>query len=679
MVNGSCTLPGNGLPMDDMLKEFVVEALDLASQVEENLLTLEKHPDDQNTINAIFRSFHTIKGGAGFMGLAPMVEACHMTENLFDGMRTGKVPVTPDAIEAALQASSFVGYQLSELQNGAAPEELSAFPPDIHALLQRALSGETAAPAPTAETPAEPEATAAEPEAPVVAADSSEEKPAAAAVAEDEIGPDWTALYNAVVPEDKQIAAEPAFAKETAAPAPTAETPAEPAATAAAPEVPVVAADSSEEKPAAAPAAQPAAAPAAKATGNWDGVERRRAAPKDDSIRIDSAKLDTLLEVAGEAAQAANQASVLLDKLRLFPFEDEAAKLINNLIETQSRASRYSTELQRATLSTRMQPVGRLFQRFPRLVRELARDLKKNVDLVIEGAETEVDRLVVDSLYDPLVHMLRNSLDHGLENAEDRKAAGKPEQGQILLKAWQEANSVMIVIADDGRGMNPEKLRNKAMEKGLIGPHDAQSDDEAYQLVFLPGFSTMEVASSVSGRGVGMDVVRTAVEQHRGTIWIDSKMGSGTKFSIRLPIELSIIPMLLVTTSDAKLGIPISLVERVVELPETFEYVSGQPVFRDQGRPLPVLSMAGALGYPLCQEQAGIVIAAPHPYILSVEKLDGTADLVIKPLSGIEVTGISGTTRSAEGELVLVISLSFLLDGARDTRGVSPASMPSLA
>lgn len=623
--------------MDDMLKEFVVEALDLASQVEENLLTLERHPDDQDTINAIFRSFHTIKGGAGFMGLAPMVEACHLTENLFDGMRTGKVPVTPDAIEASLQASSFVGYQLSELHNGAAPDELSPFPPEIEAMLQRALAGE-AAPAPAAAAAASAPSQA----EPAPGASSGETVPAA------EGEPNWHALYNAVVPDDKQV-----------------EVPA--GAAAGAPEGEGSTWDGVERR--GNPEAQATDTPATPAapTGNWDGAERRRApssAPKDDSIRIDAAKLDVLLEVAGEAAQAANQASVLLDKLRLFPFEDEAAELIDNLIETQARASRYSTELQRATLSTRMQPVGRLFQRFPRLVRELARELGKNVDLVIEGAETEVDRLVVDSLYDPLVHMLRNSLDHGVEDAEGRKAAGKPEKAQILLKAWQEANSVMIVISDDGRGMNPERLRGIAISKGLIGPNDAQSDDEAYQLVFLPGFSTMEVASSVSGRGVGMDVVRTAVEQHRGTIWIDSKLGRGTTFSIRLPIELSIIPMLLVSTSGAKLGIPMSLVERVVELPDTFEQVSGQPVFRDQGRPLPVLSMANVLGYDPCVEQAGIVIAAPNPYILSVEALDGTADLVIKPLSGIDVTGISGTTRSAEGELVLVISLSFLLDGA---------------
>ena len=607
--------------MEDMLKDFVVEALELASSVEENLLILERQPDDQETINAVFRSFHTIKGGAGFMGLTAMVDACHLTENLFDGMRTGKVPVTSDAIEASLQANSFVDFQLKELHSGTAPDDLSPFPADIEVLLQRALAGEVGTPA----------------SAPQTADTSSAAPKTSEGIRTKRGGINWVALYNAVVPAFRQIDEEDYHDDD----------------------------DDYEDTESAEP---DASSSAQAAQPGWDGTERRRAAStsvKEDSIRIDAAKLDTLLEVAGEAAQAANQARVLLDKLRLFQFEDEASELIDYLIETQARASRYSTELQRATLSTRMQPVGRLFQRFPRLVRELARDLGKAVDLEIEGAETEVDRLVVDSLYDPLVHMLRNSLDHGVEDAETRLQAGKPASARILLKAWQEANSVVIVISDDGRGMNPEKLREKAISKGLIGPGGAPTNEEAYQLVFLPGFSTVEVASSVSGRGVGMDVVRTAVEQHRGSIRIDSKMGVGTSFQIRLPIELSIIPMLLVSTSGAKLGIPMSAVERVVELPDVFEYVSKQPVFRDQGRPLSVLSMARVLGYDPDIEQAGIVIAAPEPYILSVGGLDGTADLVIKPLSGIDVTGLSGTSRSAEGDLVLVVSLSFLLDGAR--------------
>ena len=389
------------------------------------------------------------------------------------------------------------------------------------------------------------------------------------------------------------------------------------------------------------------------------------ASVKEDSIRIDAVKLDALLEVAGESVQAANQAAVLVEKLSQFHFEGQAAALMATLQETLSRASRYSTELQRATLSTRMQPVGRLFQKFPRLVRELARDLGKDVDLVIEGAETEVDRVVVDSLYDPLVHMLRNALDHGIEEAHERAAAGKPAKATILLKAWQEGSSVMIELADDGKGMDADKLRSKAMAKGLIGENAAQTAEEAYQLVFLPGFSTKEVASSVSGRGVGMDVVKTAVEKHRGAIRIESKLGEGTRFIIRLPIELSIVPTMLVRTSGAALGLPMAVVERVVELPETFAEVGGAPVLRDQGRPLAVRSLAQILGYEPCREKVGIVIAAPQPYIVAVEAVEGTADLVIKPLTALAVPGVNGTARSAEGELVLVVSLAFLLDGCK--------------
>src|SRR5450830_155154 len=622
--------------MDDMLKDFVVEAMDLAVNVEEHLLRLERDPDNKETLNAVFRSFHTIKGGAGFMGLPALVAACHLTENLFDALRTGAAPVTPLAIEAALQASGFVADQLTELANGAAPESLPAMPQELEHILTNAIEGKDAPAAPTAAPVAAAAVVVAAVAEVVVVA------PVAAAPVVGEDGLDWTGMYNAVVPEGSKIAAAPLVTA---------------AAVAAMPPRP----------PAAAPAA--AAKPAGKA---WDGVDRREgaevrhAAPvKEDSIRVDAVKLDALLEVAGESVQAANQAAVLLERLLQFKFEGQAATLMATLAETLERASRYSTELQRATLATRMQPVGRLFQKFPRLVRELAKDLGKDVELTIEGAETEVDRVVVDSLYDPLVHMLRNSLDHGVESPEDRLAAGKPAKSYISLKAWQEANSVMIVLQDDGKGMDPVFLRSKAQQKGLISENVQLSNDECFQLVFLPGFSTKEVASSVSGRGVGMDVVKTAVEKNRGAIHIESALGQGTKFAIRLPIELSIVPTMLVSTSGAALALPMAVVQRVVELPETFMEVGGAPVLKDQGRPLPVRSLAGALGYEACSERVGIVVAAPQPYILAVAAVDGTADLVIKPMTAITVEGITGTARSAEGELVLVVGLSFLMDGCR--------------
>ena len=331
--------------MDDMLKDFVVEALELAVDVEERLLQLERRPNDPDTLNAVFRSFHTIKGGAGFMNLTGMVSACHLTENLFDALRTGKTAVTPLAIEAALQASGFVADLLNQLHNGAAPESLAPMPEALNRILNDAIEGRQPASAapPLADQPAA----------------GSDHTDGAAQV-------DWVGMYNAVVPEHMRIAA----------------------AALAAPKAPSRVAEGNPAPPA-----------------GWDGVDRRNTASEtrtpEDSIRVDAVKLDALLEVAGESVQAANQASVLLERLQQFKFDGQAATLMSTLAETLGRASRYATELQRATLATRMQPVGRLFQKFPRLVRELARDLGKEVELVIEGADTEVDRVVVDSLYDP--------------------------------------------------------------------------------------------------------------------------------------------------------------------------------------------------------------------------------------------------------------------------------------
>ncbi|MFZ6813214.1 chemotaxis protein CheA [Undibacterium sp. Rencai35W] len=598
--------------MDDMLKEFVVEALDLATNVEEHLLTLERNPGDMNTLNAVFRSFHTIKGGAGFMNLTAMVSACHLTENLFDALRTGQAPVTPIAIEAALEASGFVADQLTALSNGTHPDQLSTMPKSLEQVLTDAIEGKITSRKKSNAVPAAPEKVV---------------EVAQTAVASKEPGSDgvnWEAYFRAITPPG--TLPEPAAAE------------------------PVKISEEHE---------------AVKTSLATAETVKQNAPAKEESIRIDAVKLDVLLEVAGESVQAANQAAVLLEKLSQFKFDGQAAPLMSALTETLTRASRYSTELQRATLATRMQPVGRLFQKFPRLIRELARDLGKDVDLNISGAETEVDRVVVDSLYDPLVHMLRNALDHGIETAEERTATKKSPRATISLKAWQEASSVMIEVTDDGKGMDAQRLRDKAVSKGLINAHDARTDDEAFQLVFLPGFSTKEVASSVSGRGVGMDVVKTAVERHRGAIRISSNLGTGTTFLIRLPIELSIVPTMLVRTDGASLALPMATVQRVVELPETFESVGGHPVLRDLGRPLPVRSLGQILGYEKSSERVGIVIAAPNPYILSVDSVDGTADLVIKPLTCITTPGITGTARSAEGELVLVTSLSFLLDGCK--------------
>lgn len=596
--------------MEDMLKEFVVEALDLAINVEEHLLSLEKNPGDMNTLNAVFRSFHTIKGGAGFMNLTAMVSACHLTENLFDALRTGQSPVTPIAIEAALEASGFVADQLTALSNGTTPDQLSTMPKSLEKLLNDAIEGKASS---SSNIPAPKES------AKALVATSAEQTQTA-----NQDGIDWEAYYRAVVPAGTL------------------------------PEIAATAPVNKEEHEA--------------VKSSLASTEVKQNAPaKEESIRIDAVKLDVLLEVAGESVQAANQAAVLLEKLLQFKFDGQAAPLMSALTETLTRASRYSTELQRATLATRMQPVGRLFQKFPRLIRELAKELGKDVDLNISGAETEVDRVVVDSLYDPLVHMLRNALDHGIETSAERAQAKKTPRATISLKAWQEASSVMIEVSDDGKGMDAQRLRDKAVSKGLINTHEAHSDDEAFQLVFLPGFSTKEVASSVSGRGVGMDVVKTAVERHRGAIRISSKLGSGTTFLIRLPIELSIVPTMLVRTDGASLALPMATVQRVVELPEVFESVGGQPVLRDLGRPLPVRSLGQILGYAKSTERVGIVIAAPNPYILSVDAVDGTADLVIKPLTCVSTPGITGTARSAEGELVLVISLSFLLDNCKVT------------
>jgi two-component system chemotaxis sensor kinase CheA len=572
--------------MEDLLQEFVVEALELAYEVEENLRALQQRPEQLELLNAVFRAFHTIKGGAGFMGLPTVVDACHLTENLFDALRSGQVSVTPEAVETALGASSFIFDQLTNLSGGALAEQLRAMPMALEQRLSRVMSAPNAVPM---------------------------------TVATAEL--DWNAFYRALLSP-------------------------EPAQTQAPEKIPVVALT----EPVYVQEAMPAALSLLTA--------------KEDSLRVKAHKLDALLEVAGESVQAMNQASALLDKLMPFKQAPEATLLMAALAETLGRSARYTTELQRATLATRMQPVGRLFQRFPRLIRDLATDLGKQVELVIEGAETEVDRVVVDSLYDPLMHMLRNSLDHGIESVSQRVAMGKPALARITLRAWQEGGIVVIQVADDGAGIDPQRLLQKARAQNLLKDAAEKTHDEQLQLIFLAGLSTKDTASSVSGRGVGMDVVKTSIERHRGTIHLESQRDVGTCISVRLPIELSIIPTMLVNIGEVQVGLPMSAVQRVIELPDNFSGVVGSPVFKNQGLSLPVRSLARVLGYVPEPERLGIVVVAAKPYILAVCGVEGTAEMVIKPMSAIAANGIGGTARSAEGALVLILDLAFLQAGA---------------
>ena len=567
--------------MEDLLQEFAVDALELAYEVEENLRALQQHPDQLGLLTVVFRAFHTIKGGAGFMALPNLVDACHLTENLFEALRSGQVAVRPEAIETALEASSFVFDQLTQLSGGALAAQMIAMPMALELRLADLLS------------------------APVLA-------PLQVCVALD-----WQAFYQALLPQ---------------APAPVTVLP-EPAKL-------II-----DDLP-------------------LPG-EPSLLTAKEDSLRVKAHKLDALLEVAGESVQAMNQASALLDKLLPFKQLPEAALLVAELAETLGRSARYTTELQRATLATRMQPVGRLFQRFPRLVRDLAKDLGKQVDLVIEGAETEVDRVVVDSLYDPLVHMLRNSLDHGIETAAQRLAKGKPLLGRITLRAWQEGGNVVIQVADDGAGIDPQRLLRKALALNLLAGSVERSHDELLQLIFLAGLSIKDKASSVSGRGVGMDVVKTSIERHRGSIHLESQPDIGTCISVRLPIELSIISTMLVNIGEVQVGLPMSAVQRVIELPKNFAAIVGSPVVKDQGLPLPVRSLAAVLGYPPQAERLGIVVVAAKPYILAVCGVEGTAEMVIKPMTAISANGIGGTARSAEGALVLILDQAFLQSGGR--------------
>jgi two-component system chemotaxis sensor kinase CheA len=602
--------------MDEMLQDFLTEASELLADVDNKLVELEKRPGDDRLLNDIFRGFHTIKGGAGFLTLSAMVDLCHLTENLFDLLRRHELKLNAVIMDAILEATGVVREMFDELTRGAT---LTPANSALLARLRAIVSGEPVAetaPAPASPAPAVAASTAIAP-APATAPSSP--------VASGE--PDWQAFLNEITKAPPQAPARDEVKPEgrRASDNPVADEP-----------------------------------PTGRRTND------RVAVAKDATIRIDTSRLDQVLTLSGELGLAKNRLNCLrqdivggrsdLDMLRDF---DEAVNQLDLVVG----------DLQRAVMKTRMQPIGRLFQKYPRMARDLARSLSKDVELVLEGEDTELDRAMIDDLADPLVHLVRNAVDHGVETAVDRATSGKPARSTVHLSAKQEGDHVTIEIRDDGRGMNPEVLRRKAVEKGLIDAEAANRLDsnQSLHLIFLPGFSTKDQVSSVSGRGVGMDVVKTGIEKLNGRVDIESELGAGTIFRISLPLTLAILPVLVIKHGTQPFAVPLGMVHEIITLKsEAIQRVGGQATIVVRDQVLRVRSLSTLLGWQSeLQPQYGVLMeCASAAFILAVDDYVGREDVVIKPLADIKPQGVAGATLSGDGSVILILDIEPLLKGA---------------
>ncbi|WP_339668399.1 chemotaxis protein CheA [Dasania marina] len=733
---------------DEILQDFLVEAGEIIELLSEQLVDLEQSPDDRDLLNAIFRGFHTVKGGAGFLQLNALVDCCHITENLFDILRTGQRSVTPELMDVVLQVLDVVTVMFDEVQNGA---DLTPADPQLLANLTALVEGrdvsEATADAPeAASTPsleptaaegditdaefeqfldaiAEPAAESApaqaEPAAPASSGSdeitddefeslldqihgkgqhggalepSAAPEPAASSSSSDEISDDeFEALLNqlhgggAPGSEKAQAFSE---AKAASAPAASSEEINDnefealldqlhgqgqgPTGVAAAPIAPA-AVTKAPAAPTPTPATKPqpaTATPTAKAAD--DSQAKAPAAPKraagnkeasqaETTVRVDTQRLDDIMNMVGELVLVRNR----LVRLGASSGDEIMAKAVSNLDVV-------TADLQSAVMKTRMQPIKKVFGRFPRVVRDLARNLKKEITLELQGEETDLDKNLVEALADPLVHLVRNSVDHGIEMPDDREAKGKPRMGKVILAAEQEGDQILLSITDDGAGMDPNMLRQKAVEKGLFDEDSAArlSDSECFDIIFMPGFSTKVEISDVSGRGVGMDVVKTKITQLNGSIVIKSKVGEGTRLEIKVPLTLAIMPTLMVMLGDQTFAFPLVSVNEIFHMDLTrTNVVDGHEVVivRDRAVPLFYLKrwLIGGSEKIEKLDSAHVVIVSVGTLRVGfvVDQLIGQEEVVIKPLGKMlhGTPGMAGATITGDGRIALILDVPSML------------------
>ncbi|MDR3158730.1 MAG: chemotaxis protein CheA [Zoogloeaceae bacterium] len=595
--------------MEDLLQDFLQEAGDLLSDVDNKLVDLEKSPDDRGLLNDIFRGFHTIKGGAGFLNATELVTLCHRTETLFDKLRNGELALSPELMDMIMAATKGVRDMFGDLSSGVQP---SPAPADLLASLKAAAEGQ---PKPDA--------------APQENAGSAN-------------GPDWEALHAAVSGQPQT-----AVSGEV---------------------IPAVAARSDAGSGARDAGSNEArsnvpAVPQAQKSGGAGGGGRRVEVARENTIRVDTARLDQVLNLSGEIGLTKNRLTSLRADILAGKNDSETLHALDQAI---SQLDLLVSDLQNSVMKTRMQPIGRLFQKYPRIARDLARQLGKDVELVLAGEETEVDKNMIEDLSDPLIHLIRNAVDHGVESPEERAAAGKSAKSLVRLEARQEGDHIVIIVADDGHGMAPESIRAKAVEKGLISEEEANTldDRQSFNLILLPGFSTKTQISDVSGRGVGMDVVKTNIQKLNGSIEIRSEVGKGSVFLISLPLTLAILPVLLVLLGDQPFALPLSLVREILPIErDKVQEVGGKSTLVVRGEILPVIPLVRLLGWPQERypEYGVLMQTAERSFILGVDSFAGRDDAVIKSLEDFRPHGVAGVTTLSNGQIVLILDMRELL------------------
>ncbi|HIE4563797.1 TPA: chemotaxis protein CheA [Stenotrophomonas maltophilia] len=601
---------------DDITADFIIEAQEILDRLGEQLVSLEQAPQDGDQLNAVFRGYHTLKGGAGFLGVTAMVELCHAAEEALGAARAGQAVLQAHHFDAAQQSLDYLQSMLDAVSSGTEP---GYAPPEL--IAQFDVHGGATAPAAAAAPAAGGSDLITDDEfealldqlhggnAPTAVAPAK--KSDDGLISEDEFEALLDQLHGGAAPGTKPVAAVPA--------APPAPRPAAPA-----------------------PAAKPPAKPLAEA---------------EHTVRVDTKRLDAIVNLIGELVLSRNRLKTLRARLR----DEELDRAVSTLDIATAR-------LQSAVMRTRMQPVGKVFSRFPKVARDVARSLKKEVDLELIGAETELDRNLVEALADPLVHLVRNAIDHGVETPELREAQGKPRMGHVRLSAQQEGDYVSIEVQDDGAGIDPEKLRAKAREKGLIDPEAAArlSSEECLHLVFLPGFSTKQQVTDISGRGVGMDVVQSRIRELSGQIQIQSELGRGSRFLIRVPLTLAILPTLLVQAGEDVYALPLARVMEVLHAPRTsLGWFDGRAVLDRRSHTLALVDLRQWLDVtPAASPLLTIVVlqAGEARFGLVVDQVRGREEVVIKPLPKAlrGLAGYAGATLIGDGRMALILDVDGL-------------------